>query len=175
MNGKRLVVALFGLCTAVVVGYLAFRFAAALTVAIFICYSARRFRLPARLRTGVVLASVVVPLLVLVSYTLVLLVVEARRLVERSSVVALTDETHWLGDIGEIPSFTAQGLYRAYRAGDLDPFVRFFTENAEFLTSVVSGFFLNAFVVVIIYYLLVDGGRIRSWLPRFDDDAIIRE
>ena len=50
------------------------------------------------------------------------------------------------------------------------------TDHSAFLTSVVSNFFLNLFVTVIVtYYLLVDGGRIRGWLLRFDDEAIIRE
>ena len=30
-------------------------------------------------------------------------------------------------------------------------------------------------VVIVTYYLLIDGHRIRDWLLRFDDDAIIRE
>jgi predicted PurR-regulated permease PerM len=184
MNEKRLVVAGFGLVIAVLVGYLAFTFVAALTVAVFVYYSTRRyykflrrFRLPARARAMVTLASLVVPLLLLVSYTLVLLIVEARRFVENSDLVAVAaDNTPWLDEVGDVPELTVGGMVRAYRTGQLDPFIQFASENAEFLTSVVSGFFLNAFIVVIVvYYMLVDGERIKAWLLRFDDDAIVRE
>jgi predicted PurR-regulated permease PerM len=184
MDEKRLVVALFGVIVAVIVGLLAVEFVAALTVSVFLYYSTRRyykflqrFRLPARLRAGIVIASLVVPLLLLISYTLVLLVIEARQFVNDSAVIDVAAESApWLGGIDTIPAFTVQGMYQAYQAGDLDVFIQFATEHASFLTSLISGFFLNAFIVVIVtYYLLVDGSRLRSWLLRFDDDAIIRE
>jgi predicted PurR-regulated permease PerM len=184
MNEKRLVVAIFGLVIAALVGYLAFTFVAALTVAVFVYYSTRRyykflarFRLPARVRAMVTLASLAIPLLLLVSYTLVLLVVEARRFVTQSDLVEVAAEnTPWLQDVGTIPELSVQGLYGAYQAGDLDPFIQFASDNAEFVTSLVSGFFLNAFIIVIVvYYMLVDGERIKAWLLRFDDDAIVRE
>lgn len=51
----------------------------------------------------------------------------------------------------------------------------FATDNATFLTSLVSGFFLNLFIVVVVtYYLLVDGRRVRQWLLRFDDETVLR-
>jgi predicted PurR-regulated permease PerM len=184
MNEKRLVVAVFGALLATLVGYLAFRFVAALTVAVFVYYSTRRyykflarFRLPSRARAVVTLASLAVPLLLLVSYTLVLLVVEARRFINNSALVDVAAENApWLGDVGTVPELSVRGLIRAYRSGDLDPFIQFATDNAEFLTNVVSGFFLNAFIIVIVvYYMLVDGERIKAWLLRFDDDAIVRE
>ncbi|WP_255198493.1 AI-2E family transporter [Halorarius litoreus] len=184
MDEKRVVVALFGLAVAVVVGLLAVEFVAALTVSIFLYYSTRRyykflqrFRLPARIRAGIVIASLVVPLLLLISYTLVLLVIEARQFVNDSAVIDVAAESApWLGGIETIPEFTVQGMYQAYQAGELDVFIQFASEHATFLTNLISGFFLNTFIVVIVtYYLLVDGARLRSWLLRFDDDAIIRE
>ena len=77
--------------------------------------------------------------MLLISYTVAILAIEARRLID------------------EFPELTVQGIYQADRAGEPDVFVTFATENATFLTS------------------LVDGARIREWLLRFDDDAIIRE
>jgi predicted PurR-regulated permease PerM len=184
MNEKRLVVAVFGVAIAVTVGYIAYRFVAPLTVSVFLYYSTRRyhkslgrFRLPVRVRAGIVLASVVVPLVLLVSYTLVLLVVESRRFVNEYALVDLASTRfEWLAGLEEIPAFTVQGVYGAYRAGELDVFIDFATRNATVVTDLVSSFFLNLFVVVIVtYYLLVDGARIREWLLRFDDDAIVRE
>jgi predicted PurR-regulated permease PerM len=120
---------------------------------------------------------VVVPLLVLISYTLVLLVIEARRFVNQSDLIDVAaNSTPWLGDIGTIPELNAGGLYAAYQMGDLDPFIQFATDNATFLTDIISGFFLNAFIIIIVvYYMLVDGTRIKAWVLRFDDDAIVRE
>ncbi|MXR41833.1 AI-2E family transporter [Halobaculum sp. WSA2] len=184
MNEKRFVVALFGLAVAVVIGTLAYRFIAAFTVSVFLYYSTRRyhqflarFRLPPRVRAGVVLASLAIPLVLLISYAGVLLVVEARQFVTDTALVsAAASNIAWFAAIERIPEFTVQGIYEAYQSGDLEPFVEFATENASFLTTVVSEFVLNLFVVTIVtYYLLVDGDRISDWLLRFDDDAIVRE
>jgi predicted PurR-regulated permease PerM len=184
MDEKRLVVALFGLFVTVVVGVLAFRFVAPLTVSVFLYYSTRRFytslrslRLPARVRAVVVMASLALPLLLLVSYAGVLLVLEARRFVTQYAVIDLA-ATHvdWLAEMETVPDLTLTGLYAAYQAGQLSPLVDFLGQHAALLTSVVSNFFLNLFIVVIVtYYLLLDGHRIRGWLLRFDDDAIVRE
>ncbi|WP_435065101.1 AI-2E family transporter [Halobaculum sp. EA56] len=184
MNEKRLVVALFGLVVAVVIGALAYRFIAAFTVSVFLYYSTRRyhkflkrFHLPARVRAAVVLASLAIPLVLLISYAAVLLVIEARRFATNTALVSTAaSDIAWFEAIERIPEFTIEGLYQAYQSGDLEPFIEFATENAAFLTTVVSEFALNLFVVTIVtYYLLVDGHRISEWLLRFDDDALIRE
>ena len=184
MDEKRLAVAIFGVLVAVVIGYVAYTFIAALTISVFLYYSTRRYykflrklRLPARVRAVVVLASLALPLVLLVSYALVLLVVEARRFVEESAVVDFgAIDVGWLGGVESIPQLSVQGIYEAYRAGQLDQFIDFATQNAAALTDLVSGFFLNLFIVIVVtYYLLIDGERIRGWLLRFDDDAILRE
>jgi predicted PurR-regulated permease PerM len=183
MDEKRFVVALFGLLVAVVVGALALEFVAPLTVSVFLYYSTRRFytslrrlKLPARVRAVVVMAALAIPLLVLVSYAAVLLVVEARQFADQYALVDVA-ATHvdWLGEMESVPDLTVQGLYEAYQSGQLEPLVTFLSDHASLLTTVVSNFFLNLFVTVIVtYYLLVDGWRIREWLLRFDEDAIIR-
>ena len=184
MNEKRLVVALFGVVVAVLVGAIAYKFVAALTVSVFLYYSTRRYhaalrrlRLPARVRAVVVLTSLAVPLLLLISYALVLLVIEARQFVTEYSLIDVASSNFdWFGGIETLPEFTVDGIYGAYQAGELDVFIDFAADNAAFLTTLVSDFFLNLFIIVIVtYYLLVDGARIRSWLLRFDDEAIVRE
>jgi len=184
MDEKRLVIALFGLVVAVIVGAVAYRFVAPLTVSVFLYYSTRRFhrglrrfRLPPQIRAVPVMSFLGIPLLLLISSTVVLLVVEARRFLDQHAVVDVAAErVGWLGGMTDIPELTLQGVYGAYRAGELDVFISFATENAAFLTGLVSEFFLNLFVVVVVtYYLLVDGARIREWVLRFDDDAIVRE
>jgi predicted PurR-regulated permease PerM len=184
MNEKRFVVTLFGLAVATVIGYIALQFIAALTVSVFLYYSTRKYykslrrlRIPARIRAVIVLFSLAVPLLLLITYALVLLVIETRRFVAQYAVIdVVAANVGWLGGVESFPELTVQGIYEAYQAGELDVFIDFASQNAGFLTDLVSGFFLNLFIVVVVtYYLLVDGARMRSWLLRFDDDAIVRE
>jgi predicted PurR-regulated permease PerM len=184
MNERRFVVALFGLCLAVVVGLLAVRFIAPLTISVFLYYSTRRYykwlrklRLTARIRAVVVMASLVIPLFLLISYTFVILVVEARQLVNQYPVMDIAaNNLGWFGGVDTIPEFTVQGIYTAYQNGELDVFISFITDNASFLSTLVSEFFLNLFIITVVtYYLLIDGGRLRQWLLRFDDGAIVRE
>jgi len=184
MDERRLAVTGFGVAVALVVGAIAVQFIAALSISVFLYYSVRRYhkalrrlRLPARARAVVVLVSLAIPLLLLIGYAVVLLVVEAREFVTETAIVGVASERFpWFGSIDQLPEFTVGGLYRAYQSGQLDPFIAFATDNATFLTDLVTGFFLNLFIVVVVtYYLLVDGARIREWLLRFDDDAIIRE
>lgn len=184
MNEKRLVIACFGLVVAVAVGLLAVRFIEAITISVFLYYSTRRYykalrrlRLTARIRAVITMASLVVPLFLLISYTVVILVVEARQLVNEYPVMDIAAENlGWFGGVDSIPEFTVQGIYRAYQDGELDVFIDFLMENAPFLSELVSGFFVNLFIItVLVYYLLIDGNRIREWLLRYDDDAIVRE
>ncbi|WP_299335918.1 AI-2E family transporter [Haloplanus sp.] len=184
MDERRAVVALFGFAVALVTGYVAYRFIAALTVAVFLYYSTRRFyralgrlRLPARVRAVTVITFLAVPLLILLSYTLVLLVVETRRFVETYPVVELAaTNVAWLGGVEDIPELTVGNLVDAYHAGRLDRVIDFLVANAAVLTTAVTGFFLNLLIVVVVtYYLLIDGSRIHEWLLQFDDDAIVRE
>lgn len=184
MNEKRLVVAFFGIAVATVLAYVAYRFIAALTVSVFLYYSTRRFykflgklRLPRRIRAALVISFLAVPLVLLISYTVVLLVVEARQFVTEYPVIEVAaDNVPWFDGVGGLPELTLSGLIEAYRSGDLDPFITFATEHAGFLTETVSSFLLNMLIVAVVtYYLLIDGAQIREWLLRFDDEAIVRE
>ena len=184
MDEKRLVVAIFGVLVAIVIGYVAYTFIAALTISIFLYYSTRRYykflrklRIPARIRAVVVLVSLALPLVLIVSYALVLLVIEARRFVAESAFVDVaTIDVGWLGGVQSIPQLSIRGIYGAYQAGQLDVFIDFASQNAAAITELLSGFFLNLFIVIVVtYYLLLDGERIRGWLLRFDDEAILRE
>ncbi len=182
-----MIVALFGVAVGVVVAYMAYRFIAAITVAVFVYYSSRRFhkglvrlRLPRRTRAVLTLSVLGVPLVLLISYTVVLLVVELRtflaNLEEYPMFDVLPGSHSWIESLGEVPELTFQGLLAAHQDGALDPFIDFAVEHAGFLSSVVVGFLLNLLIVTVVaYYLLLDGGRVRGWLLRFDDDAIVRE
>ncbi|MFB6103203.1 MAG: AI-2E family transporter [Haloplanus sp.] len=184
MDERRAVVTLYGFAVALVIAYIAYRFVAALTVAAFLYYSTRRFykalgrlRLPDRMRALTVILLLAVPLLVLLSYTLVLLVTEIRRFLETYPVAEMAAaNVPWLQGLEDLPRLTFEGVIEAYRAGQFDAIIDFLIENAAVLTSTITGFFLNLFIVVVVtYYLLIDGSRFHDWLLRFDDDAIVRE
>jgi len=184
MDERRSVVALFGLVVALVTGYISYRFIAALTVAVFLYYSTRRFykalgrlHFPKRVRAMTVLLLLAIPLLLLLSYTLVLLVTETRQFLSTYAVLdTAATNVPWLQGIDDLPELTFEGVVEAYRAGRFDAIIDFLVENAAVLTSTITGFFLNLFIVVVVtYYLLIDGGKFHDWLLRFDDDAIVRE
>lgn len=183
MDEKRTMVALFGIAVGAVIAFIAYRFIAAITVAIFVYYSTRRFhrglrrfRLSARMRAVVVSLFVAVPLIVLLGYTAVLLVIETQEFIETYPVLDMAQSFGGFSAFDQVPELTIQGIIEAYQAGRLDGFIEFATGNAAFVTSAISGFFLNLFIVVVVtYYLLVDGDRLHNWLLRFDEDAIVRE
>jgi len=184
MNEKRLLVALFGVAVAAVAGYIAYRFVAAITVAVFVYYSTRpvfrvlrRAGLPRRPSAALVILFLGVPLVVLIGYTILLLFNELRLFVEEYPVAETAAENvEWFDGLEEMPELTFQGMIQAYQAGQLDAVIEFSSENLAILAGAVTGFFLNLLIVLILtYYLLIDGWRARRWLLRFDDDAIVRD
>lgn len=184
MNERRLVVAGFGALIAGIVGFLIYRFIAAITVAVFLYYSTRRFytslarlRLPKRVRAVLTISILAVPLVVLLSYTVILIAVEVRDFARTYPIFeTVPEDIAWFEGIDELPEPTVAGILEAYRAGELDIFIEFAVEHAAFATSLITGLLLNLLIIAIItYYLLIDGETFRSWLLRFDDEDIARE
>jgi predicted PurR-regulated permease PerM len=184
MDEKRFVIALFGLAVALVVGFIGYRFIAPLTVAVFLYYSTRRlfhrldrFRLPAPVRAMVSLSLIGIPLIGLLGYAVLLVLIEARRFIGRYPVAeTIGAENSWVGDLAELSNPTVDGLVAAYRSGQLDPLIEFVSEQAPLLASTLSGLVLDLLIVVVVtYYLLLDGSKFHEWLLSFDDDALVRE
>ena len=190
MNEKRVVVAAFGLGVAAIVGYLLSRFITAFTIAVFLYYSSRgfyrklsrvtllnRFGMPRQLRALTTISLLVVPFVLLISYTIVLLILEVRDFVQTYPVVeSVPDSVAWFDGVTELPALTFSGVVSAYRAGQLEPIIQFGVDHAAFATSLASGLLLNLFIIAVVtYYLLIEGSTFRAWLLRFDDDDIARE
>ncbi|WP_418282234.1 AI-2E family transporter [Halorubrum sp. DTA98] len=184
MDEKRFVVTLFGLAVAGITGYIAYRFVAALTVSVFLYYSTRRFyhglsrlRLPARVRAATALSLVGIPLIVLLSATLVLVMVEARRFIEQYPVTETVGaDGTWADGLADLSDPSVSGLIATYRSGEFDPVIELVAEHAALLTTTLTGFLLNLLITVVVtYYLLLDGSRFHDWLLTFDDDAVVRE
>ncbi len=184
MNEQRLVVAGFGLAVAGVAGYLAYQFIAAFTIAVFLYYSTRnfyqkleRFRLPKQLRALVTISLLAVPFVLLLSYTVVLLVLEARQFIAAYPIAeSIPENVAWFDGVDELPELTATGLISAYQTGQFDAFIEFGFDHAAFVTSLVTGVLLNLLIVTVVtYYLLIDGPTFHTWLLRFDDKDLARE
>jgi len=184
MDEKRFVIALFGLVVALLVGFIAYRFVAPLTVAVFLYYSTRRlfhrlerFHLPARVRAVASLSLIGIPLIGLLSYTVLLLLIEARRFIEQYPVAETVGaENSWVGDLAALSNPTFDGVMQAYQSGQLDPLIEFVSEQAGLLAGVLSGLALNLLITIVVtYYLLLDGSKFHDWLLTFDDDAVVRE
>ena len=184
MNEQRLVVAGFGLVVAGVAGYLAYQFIAAFTIAIFLYYSTRnfyrkleRFRMPKQLRALVTISLLAVPFVLLLSYTIVLLVLEARDFIREYPIAdSVPDSIAWFDGINDLPALTLDGVTEAYQTGQFDAIIQFGVDHAAFATSIVTGLLLNLLIVAVVtYYLLIDGSKFHEWLLRFDDENVARE
>jgi len=184
MNEQRLVVAGFGLVVAGVAGYLAYQFIAAFTISIFLYYSTRnfyrkleRFRLPKQLRALVTISLLAVPLVLLLSYTVVLLVLEARQFISEYPIAdSIPESVAWFDGVNDLPELTVGGVVEAYQTGQFDALIQFVADHAAFATSLVTGLLLNLLIVAVVtYYLLIDGSKFRGWLERFDDKNLARE
>lgn len=182
---ERAVLAVLGILLTLVVAYVAYTFIAPLTVAVFVYYATRPvyrrlaavpFDVPASLRAAVAILFFGVPLVLLVGYTVVLVAVEAQALVEEYSIfeTLLTGADSYI-ETDQLPDPTFESVFDAYRSGELDAAIAFLRENLAVLTGFVTGFLFNLLVVLVTaYYLLIDGGRIRSFALRYDESGILR-
>lgn len=184
MDENKVVVTVFGLAVGTAAAYVIYRFIAAFTIAAFLYYSTRRFykylsrlRIPARTRAVLTLSVLGVPLLFLLSYTLVLMVLEVRRFVQENPLVMSTvEDTPWFQNTEGLPELTIDGLIRAYQTGQMDPFIDFAFEQAGYVTGILSSFVLNLFIIVVVtYYLLIEGWKIRAWLSDFEEGSTAKE
>lgn len=184
MNEQRLVVAIFGVVVAGVVGYLASQFIAALTVSVFLYYSTRNFYqklerswLPKQLRAMATISLLAVPLVLLLSYTVILVILEVREFIETYPIAdSVPESVAWFDGVNELPEPTIDGVVAAYQTGQFDMLIQFGLDHAAFVTSLVTGLLLNLLIVAVVtYYLLIDGSTFHEWLLQFDDEDLARE
>jgi predicted PurR-regulated permease PerM len=190
MDAKRLLMIGFGVSLAVPAGVMAYRFVAPLTVGVFVYYSTRpfyrelrRFGISSRVRAVLVILLFSLPIVLIMGYTAFLLLREVSRLSQEYEIAGLagTNSTAGgslgsFGSSGGAQALTPEGILEAYRAGELDAVVDFLSSQAPFVFDLMSNLFVNMVIVVIVtYYLLVDGWRIRELLLRYDEDGVLRE
>ena len=175
----------FGVFLAVVAGFMAYRFVAPLSVGIFVYYSTRpfyrrlrRFGIPGRVRAALVILLFSLPVILLMTYTAFLFLREVRKVSQEYQITVAGNSTALgsLSSVSEIQGLSPGNVAEAYQAGELDGVVSFLSEQLPFLFDLASGLFVNLMIVIIVtYYLLVDGWRIRELLLRYDEDGVLRE
>jgi len=178
---RRLALGAFGLLLLAVMAYVTLNFIAALTIAVFVYYATRPIykwlglktdRLP-RARAVLTILFFSVPLVGLIAYTTVLILTELRNFLGEAPLESLG-----IGEqvaFGEVTDIDMEAVLQAYQAGEFDTFISLLSENLSAVAAFVSSFFLNVLVVVIItYYLLIEGARIRRKFRRYDNGVLTK-
>lgn len=177
---RRVAVGLLVLTLFAVVAYVAMRFIAVIVFAVFLYYAVRpifrsleRFGLPRRPRAGLALVLFGVPFVLLVGYTIAIIALEAQTLLEtydvQGPVFAQTLEQVGVGDFEELQAILSGAISQASLS----------VIGVSFLgaISVLSSAFVQLLILVVLtYYMLVDGPRFVSWLlDRFDESGVMGE
>lgn len=183
--GRRLGIGLLVLGLFLVVAYVVGAFIDVVVFAIFLYYSIRpihrflqRFGLPRRLRAALSIVLFGVPFVILIGYTLAIIVIEAQ-----SFVQAYDLQTQLLNqvDTEAITGIERSQLQSALTgggavAGASQPLG---TVAAGVLgaVSIVSSLLVQLLIMLVLtYYMLVDGPRLKEWiLGTFDNAGIVRQ
>lgn len=180
--GRRFGLGLIVLGLFLVAAYVVEAFIAVVVFAVFLYYSVRpihrflrRFGIPQRLRAALAIVLFGIPFLILLVYTVAIIVIEVQALVEAYDI---QDQVLSQGleefDIAALDLDTLQeAIAGAGAEGSI--FAALFSLTGAL--SVVSSAIVQLLILVVLtYYMLVDGPRLRAWiLTNFDDTGIIRE
>ncbi|WP_122090597.1 AI-2E family transporter [Halalkalicoccus subterraneus] len=179
--GRRLGLGLIVLGLFAVAAYVIQAFIAVVVFAIFLYYSVRpihrflrRFGIPQRLRAILAIVLFGVPFLVLLVYTVGIIVIEAQALIEAYDIQnqVLNQGLEEI-DIAALDLDTLQEAITT--AGAQGSIVAALFSLSGALSVVGSAFVQMLILVVLTYYMLVDGPGLRAWLiANFDDTGIIR-
>ncbi len=182
MDIRKAALGIFGLLLAAIAGFVALRFVASLTVAVFVYYSTRpvfrllrKMKIPKKPSAVVAIAFFSFPLIFLLGYTFVVLLSELRVFVEEYPVLeALEQGVVSIEGIRELPELTPEGILSAYQAGELDGLVNFVTDNLIVVAGAIGNFLIGTLVVLVVtYYLLIEGYKIRDWILGFDNEGVL--
>ncbi|PSP22745.1 AI-2E family transporter [Halobacteriales archaeon QH_10_65_19] len=177
----RLAIGVGVLALLAVTAYVVLAFIASVVVAVFLYYAVRpifrfldRFRLGRRSRAALSLLLFGIPFLVLIAYTVAVLALEIRDFLEAQGVLesAVDRVTAELN----VAQLDLEELQTLVSDTDSVPSADFLLETVVDASSAIGGALLQGFIIVAaVYYMLVDGPRLRSWfLDTFDDSDVFR-
>ncbi|MFC6719196.1 AI-2E family transporter [Natrialbaceae archaeon GCM10025810] len=175
--GRRIAIGAVVVALLLLVAYIALSFVAVLVFAVFLYYAVRpihrflaRFGLPRRVRAMLALVLFGVPFVILLGYTIAIIVVQTEAFLE---TYAIQDQV------------VSRALEEVDLAGlDLDELEQVLTGAAAQASlstllvslagavSLVGGVLVQLLIVVVLaYYMLVDGPRLVSWLLETYDES----
>lgn len=180
-TGRRLGLGLIVLGLVLVAAYVVRAFIAVVVFAVFLYYSVRpihrylrRFGLPQRLRAILAIVLFGVPFLILLAYTIAIIAIEAQQLVEAYDIqnqVLNTGIEEF--DLAALDLDTVREAVTT--AGTQGSILAVFFSLSSAASVVGSVLIQSLILVVLTYYMLVDGPRLRAWvLENLDDTGILR-
>jgi len=181
MDERRAALAAFGLLLLGFLAYVLAEFVAVLVVSVFVYYSTRPlynwlgFKTDVFPRTRAILTIIFfsLPLVAIVTYTVFLVATGVRDFAENSPLADSLGVQAEQAFTEQLPEIQPGSLVDAYQSGEFDVFITFLQENLSAIAGFVSGLFLNTIIVVVVtYYLLIEGKRIRRWVLRYDDGGV---
>lgn len=183
--GRRLGLGLVVLGLFLVVAYVVKAFIAVVVFAIFLYYSVRpihrflrRFGLPRRLRAALSIVLFGIPFVVLLGYTLAIISLEAQSFVQAYDLqTQLLDQVNTEAITGIDRSQLQSALTGGGAvAGASQPLGTVAVAVLGALSIVSSVLVQLLIMLVLTYYMLIDGPRLKEWaLGTFDDAGIVRQ
>lgn len=179
--GRRLLVGAFLAVLFALVGYIAYSFLAVLVFAVFLYYAVRpihrslvRFGLPRRLRAGLSIVLFGIPFVLLIGYTLAVVAIETRELLDVYDIEATyVDQLLEGTDLAELDLAELQALVTDTVSPDSAGVL---LANLLEVIGLASGALVQFLVLVVLtYYMLVDGPRLVEWLlANYDESGVAR-
>lgn len=180
--GRRFGLGLLVLSLFAIAAYIIEAFIAVVVFAIFLYYSVRpihrflrRFGLPRQLRAALAIILFGVPFVILIVYTLAIIILEIQALIQAYGIQdELLQQAAAEADVAGIDQNQLQDAIAG--AGVGGSLIGVFTNLTGALSVVSSAFIQLLIIIVVTYYMLIDGPRLKRWfLDTFDDTGIIRQ
>lgn len=179
--GRRLLVGVFVAALFALVAYVAYSFLPVLVFSVFLYYAVRpihrslaRFDLPERVRAVLALVMFGIPFVILIGYTIAVVALETQAFLSAYDVEASYIEQVLAGtDLGEIDLTELQSLVTDAAT---PASVGVVLVNLAGILSLVSGAVIQFLVLVVLtYYMLVDGPALVEWLlTTYDESGVAR-
>lgn len=180
--GRRIIAGVVVAALLLLVGYVMMRFLAVIVFAIFLYYAVRpiyrvlnRFGLPRRVRAMLALVLFGIPFIILLTYTVAIVVIETQQFLVAYDVQdqvlqrALAEFDVTGVDLDELQQVVAGATTQASLSVAL--------VSLTGAVSLVSSALVQLLILVVVtYYMLVDGPRLVSWLlETFDEPGVMGE
>ena len=178
--GRRLGLGLGVLALFLLVAYVIRAFIAVVVFSVFLYYSVRpihhflrRFEIPQRLRAFLSIVLFGIPFVVLLGYTVAIIVIEVQTFVQAYNIQdQVLQQTLNQIDIAALDLDQLQEL--VVTAGTQGSLVAALVSLSGALSFVSSAVVQLLILVVLTYYMLVDGPRLKEWvLKTFDETGIV--